>query len=878
MKQIFLLLFSTILTLSAWSTHNRAGEITYRWLGNTTYEFTVTTYTKTSAPADRNYLPVLWDDGSGPDSIPRVSEDTSVGNDIKKNVYIKEHTFPGTGTYDVCFSDPNRNSDIINISNSVLVPFGITTKLIISLANAPNTSVVLDNPPIQDGCIYQPWIFNPAAFDADGDSLSYSLVNNQGIGCMPLDDAAYGFPDEFPSGPDNNLSINSSTGTITWISPQIQGEYNIAILIKEWRNGNLVGQVLRDMQITIYYCDNLPPDISAVQDTCIQVDQLLQFDVTATDPDPEDNLTLHAFGGPLLFSNSPATFNQVSAEPVVSSFEWMPACNAVRKAPYQVVFEANDNSEPVELIDISTANITVVAPAPENLTAEALPSGIQLNWDQSFCSSATGYKIYRRIDEYGFEPDTCETGVPAYTGYVEIEELDGLENTSYLDQDEVLFGRKTCYMVIAVFPDDAESYASEEVCAEIKFVIPLITKVSIGETDESGRDTLNWVGPVELDTIVYPGPYSYRIFRGEGFTNVEEVVFETNEEDELNELPQELITEPLNTIDTAHVYRVELYSDGEPAGRSNAASNIFLSLTPNDNEMDLNWQSTNAWINFRYDIFRLDEGGEFEFLNSTTETTYTDTALVNNSNYCYYIVAYGSYFAVQQNDTLINYSQINCSSPYDRTAPCPPALSMEDNCRDLFVEMQWTNPNEECADTDDVMQYNIYFSPTEGGEMQLLETIEGNGELNWIEYFENSIAGCYAVTALDSLNLHPDGVERRNESVFSNPICIDNCPQYEIPNVITPNGDGKNDYLLPFVIHSIESVEFTMYNRWGGVVFETTEKDLRWNGINQETGEMVIDGTYFYTCKVYSIRLSGLEPINLSGYVQVFSDRNTITD
>ena len=96
-----------------------------------------------------------------------------------------------------------------------------------------------------------------------------------------------------------------------------------------------------------------------------------------------------------------------------------------------------------------------------------------------------------------------------------------------------------------------------------------------------------------------------------------------------------------------------------------------------------------------------------------------------------------------------------------------------------------------------------------------------------------------------------------------------------IPNVFTPNGDGRNDQLLPFPVRAIDSVEFTVFNRWGGVVFETTDPRIQWRGENIESGELVTDGTYFYVCRVFTRRLSGLETIDLSGYVTIFAGEST---
>ena len=64
--------------------------------------------------------------------------------------------------------------------------------------------------------------------------------------------------------------------------------------------------------------------------------------------------------------------------------------------------------------------------------------------------------------------------------------------------------------------------------------------------------------------------------------------------------------------------------------------------------------------------------------------------------------------------------------------------------------------------------------------------------------------------------------------------------EIEIPNVITPNGDGVNDY---FVIKNIEHVETStlrIYNRWGTKIFEASPYKNDWNG------DGAADGVYFY--------------------------------
>lgn len=64
-----------------------------------------------------------------------------------------------------------------------------------------------------------------------------------------------------------------------------------------------------------------------------------------------------------------------------------------------------------------------------------------------------------------------------------------------------------------------------------------------------------------------------------------------------------------------------------------------------------------------------------------------------------------------------------------------------------------------------------------------------------------------------------------------------------IPNAFTPNNDGINDY---FIVKHSEYFEFylTIFNRWGEMIYSTTDLDFRWNG--RYKGEDVPAGTYYY--------------------------------
>ncbi len=64
------------------------------------------------------------------------------------------------------------------------------------------------------------------------------------------------------------------------------------------------------------------------------------------------------------------------------------------------------------------------------------------------------------------------------------------------------------------------------------------------------------------------------------------------------------------------------------------------------------------------------------------------------------------------------------------------------------------------------------------------------------------------------------------------------------PNAFTPNGDGLNDVFLPFFESDVIGMELTILNRWGGIIFKSTDLTKGWNG--RYKGEPVQDGVYMW--------------------------------
>lgn len=69
---------------------------------------------------------------------------------------------------------------------------------------------------------------------------------------------------------------------------------------------------------------------------------------------------------------------------------------------------------------------------------------------------------------------------------------------------------------------------------------------------------------------------------------------------------------------------------------------------------------------------------------------------------------------------------------------------------------------------------------------------------------------------------------------------------FTVPNVITPNGDGINDYLaMPVELDDCFEYDILILNRWGSVVFEMHNKTAVFNGKDKH-GRDLTEGVYFY--------------------------------
>lgn len=128
-------------------------------------------------------------------------------------------------------------------------------------------------------------------------------------------------------------------------------------------------------------------------------------------------------------------------------------------------------------------------------------------------------------------------------------------------------------------------------------------------------------------------------------------------------------------------------------------------------------------------------------------------------------------------------------------------------------------------------------------------TLTVNTNVNVVEYMwsteetsptiDATEPGKYTVTITDE-----GGCKAENEVII--PACK---PFVNLPNTITPSDhNGLNDYFYIPQKNLIQSLEFSVYNRNGELVYSTTNKDFQWDG--RINGKLFVNVTYNYILRV----------------------------
>ncbi len=856
---------------NGWSTHQRAGHIVYRHLGGYTYEFFIYTwmYAGSPVPPQRTELPIWWGDGYS-DSLVLIQIIDDPFTASRLQIYHGTYTFPGAHTYTIYTEDPNRDSGIVNIPNSLNLPIYLESSLVLYadtniMRNPHNSSPVMLDPGVVTAVVGVPFFFMPVAYDPDGDSLTFELDIPRTTGGIPV--PGYQLPDAATSAPDV-FTINPQTGLVAWSTPPEPGHFNFAVRIKEYRNNILVGSVLRDVRIIVREGNNRLPRITAVQDTCVWAGDTLRFHLRAYDPDFHPiRVLVTGDVFPAAYEAPQVLIQQIAEDSADIWITWPTHCADIRSQPYTFIVQVRDS--PPSLASLATYTVwrvRVLAP-PDTATLSVQNTFFRLDWGPSYaCSGHPGYAgfaVWRRIGLGPPLPDSCFTDL----GSLGYQRISRFVQTYQFDDYSVSPGNVYCYRIQSEFFDTVffridtlGGFPSWEVCDTLPWIIPILLNVSVERTDTfNGKIFLRWRYPPDIDTIVYPPPYRLELYRGQGFNPASWNLLYVHLAPTLTQLLQDTIyiDTPVNTASFPWSYRLRFFvADTVLVGETPIASSVYLRLLPQDQQMGLVWQANVPWMNFGYLIYRKDPNSNvFVRIDSVGTTFYVDTGLRNGLLYCYQIYpALGKYTLLP--DTLENNSQVACARPVDLQPPCPPTLHVTDPCQAteyLADSAAWIPVlyylDPECAPDAYLV---ILYRKRPGTDWQPVDTqVVQDWSGMFLEGPFTDITTCYAAVAMDS---------SFNLSTLSDSLCLQNCPYYILPSAFSPNGDGIEDIFHPILPYRfITRVAFTVYNRWGDIVFQTNDPWLGWNGTDLK-GNPLPTGVYYYHCVLFVQTWEGLVP------------------
>ncbi|MBT8278730.1 MAG: gliding motility-associated C-terminal domain-containing protein [Bacteroidia bacterium] len=155
----------------------------------------------------------------------------------------------------------------------------------------------------------------------------------------------------------------------------------------------------------------------------------------------------------------------------------------------------------------------------------------------------------------------------------------------------------------------------------------------------------------------------------------------------------------------------------------------------------------------------------------------------------------------------------------------------------------------------------------EGSDLDILDDyILDPAEVN-----EGSYSLSYIVTQNECVRVH-DILIDVNDLCIDYP-CIESVSDVSISKMVTPNNDGRHDFLeVGYVINDASHdpceivIELVVYNRWGNKVYSSTNYNNDWGGRSPSNAfgndEFLPSGSYYY---VVTLRNSDLKPIQ--GYI-----------
>lgn len=169
-----------------------------------------------------------------------------------------------------------------------------------------------------------------------------------------------------------------------------------------------------------------------------------------------------------------------------------------------------------------------------------------------------------------------------------------------------------------------------------------------------------------------------------------------------------------------------------------------------------------------------------------------------------------------------------------------------------------TIKNESECDSININYFNLIEPPVvslgEDASICQLETLildAYTSEGNTYRWQDGSTQSSYEVV---EAGIYSVRVENACGLTSSDTLLIAPCCEVLVPNVFSPNADNLNDRFHPITTCHFTNYQMSIYNRWGELVFETTDRQETWDGTFKD--EALPMGVYVYVIEYTDHQIS----------------------
>jgi gliding motility-associated-like protein len=687
-------------------------------------------------------------------SLPKCA--VPVPGCTEKAIYVRTINLPAfryndTSGYYLSWERCCRNHIIQNIQQPGEASMAFYAE-IPSPARYINSTPRLVNNPFTVLCIDN--VFNyPIKFsDADGDSITYELINpvngtltkdnpnSDQFGSIPILNSGpyqdvvwnFGYNKNVSIKGNPPLSLGLNDGMMK-VRPNETGVFAVAIKVREFRNGIEIGSVNLELQFTVIICvTNTFPKVQLFQnglqvntDTLrVTIPNSINFGISVTDEDNLDTVFVTSVVNDEKPEHLEASVSRVPQQ-VNYNWTWKTYCDLHTRPINKFLVTATDEGCPIPKT-IEFPFVIKVDPMPLHPPTDVLCIELKQNKEciVYFGDSARNFPYYKQYKFYR-----------------------GINNEPFVLLDSIANRNASFYL----------------------------------DKNTPDYNQVNYRYKINVENVC-----GY-----EGFSSDTLGTF-----DQLKMIP-----------DRQYMYNV----------------------TVENNQVRIIWNQTKELDFARYFLwkgYRNQKPDEFIMevdFTKQKDTTYLDAkVMVSDTSHCYYLVML---------DTCGNYGPAG-------EIFCTTVLRGNSNPFEHHLNWQKFIQSDEYTVAYDLIKFapnNTQAIPVGLFNERTFSTIDDKLNVDDGRY----------IYSLDVIH-HPYGwpTDVRVRST-SNELPLFQIPKVYAPNAFTPNNDNLNE---EWNLHDVfvRNFQLKVYDRWGQLVFETTDKNKKWDATDL-SGNKVASGVYVYT-------------------------------